>query len=169
MKRVAITGPESTGKTQLAAAIAHHLGTDFVPEYSRAYLLKHGLHYEPQDLDKISQGHSQAILDKTGELVLVDTDFVVMKVWSEYKYQQASPLINRLVSEDWFDLHILCAPDIPWEEDELRENPEDRDVLFKTYLEVLEKYRKEYIIVEGSHEKRLQKALVEIGRLQRNP
>jgi nicotinamide riboside kinase len=72
------------------------------------------------------------------------------------------------VSENWFDLHVLCAPDIPWEPDKLRENPEDRDALFLRYVETLEKMRKPYLIVEGSLDKRLKKVSKAIRQLQRN-
>ena len=37
IKRVAIVGAESTGKTTLAQQLAEHFGTVWVPEYGREY------------------------------------------------------------------------------------------------------------------------------------
>ncbi len=36
--RVALFGPESTGKTTLAKALATHYKTEWVPEFAREYL-----------------------------------------------------------------------------------------------------------------------------------
>ncbi|XOV66181.1 MAG: AAA family ATPase [Fluviicola sp.] len=168
MIRVAFTGPESAGKTSLAKASAESLKGVYIEEFARTYLEKYGPDYDADDLDIMAEGHAQAILAASDELQLVDTDFIVFKIWSEYKYDGASPMIHRLVSENWFDLHVLCAPDIPWEPDELRENPEDRDALFLRYVETLEKMRKPYLIVEGSLDKRLKKVSKAIRQLQRN-
>lgn len=169
MIRIAFTGPESTGKTALAEAVSKALNGTYIEEFARTYLEENGPEYFVEDLDTMAQGHSDAIQNCKQELQLVDTDFLVFKIWSEYKYDAASPLIHRLVSENWFDLHVLCAPDFPWEEDELRENPQDRDVLFQLYFEALEKYRKPYIIVEGPLEKRIKKTVATIDQLRRIP
>ena len=168
MIRIAFTGPESSGKSTLAQAVSETLGGTYVEEYARVYLETYGPDYDVDDLETIVQGHSEAIVNSTNSLQLIDTDFIVFKIWSEYKYDAASPLIHRLVSENWFDLHILCAPDIPWEPDELRENPDDRDELFLQYVETLEKFKKPYLIVEGAHQKRLKKVTEAIKQLQRN-
>lgn len=167
MIRIAFTGPESSGKSTLAKAIAESLDGAYIPEFARTYLEEKGPEYDIDDLDFMAQGHADAIGSTSNPLHLVDTDFIVFKIWSEFKYDAASPLIHRLVSENWFDLHVLCAPDIPWEEDELRENPSDRDELFLQYVQSLEKYRKPYIIVEGAHNKRMKKAAQAIQELQR--
>ncbi|MCR9171190.1 MAG: AAA family ATPase [bacterium] len=167
MIRIAFTGPESSGKTTLAKAASTALEGEYIEEFSRSYLEQNGPDYAVDDLDIMAKGHADAIENASGSLQLVDTDFVVFKVWSEYRFDAASPLIHRLVSENWFDLHVLCAPDIPWEADDLRENPDDRDALFLRYVEVLEKLRKPYLIVEGSHKKRLKKVTKAIEQLRR--
>ncbi len=168
MIRIAFTGPESSGKSTLAKAVSDSLDGTYIEEFARIYLEQNGPDYDVDDLETMVKGHSEAILSVSDALQLVDTDFVVFKIWSEYKYDAASPLIHRLVSENWFDLHVLCAPDIHWEPDELRENPDDRDELFQRYVETLEKLRKPYIIVEGTHAKRLKKVTGAISELQRN-
>lgn len=163
--RIAITGPESSGKTALTEALGKALNCGWVPEFARAFLEMYGNDYEQEDLDTIAEGHWNQIQESSENPVLVDTDFVVLKVWSEYKYNGASATINRLVNANHFDLHILCAPDIPWHYDPLRENPADRDVLFEQYLKILETFRKPYIIVAGTHAEREKKSLDAILKL----
>lgn len=166
--KVAITGPESSGKTTLANALATHYGVNVIPEYAREFLEENGPEYTQADLDDIAEGHEenlQIFLDEKSRINIVDTDFVVLKVWSEYKFDFASTYINELVSENHFDLHVLCAPDIPWEEDPLRENPDDRHVLFEKYIAVLNSFKKDFIIVNGAREERLKKSIEEIDRL----
>ncbi|MCH2224693.1 MAG: AAA family ATPase [Crocinitomicaceae bacterium] len=157
MIRIAFTGPESSGKSTLAKAISESMKGQYVEEFARSYLEDHGPEYDIQDLDVMAKGHLESILRASSPLQLIDTDFIVFKIWSEYKYDGASPFIHRLVSENWFDLHVLCAPDITWEPDDLRENPNDRDILFQRYVEGLEKLHKPYLIVEGPHTKRKEK------------
>jgi NadR type nicotinamide-nucleotide adenylyltransferase len=157
--RIAITGPESSGKTTLVKALSDQFEVSPVPEYARQYLEENVTGYIQEDLDEIALGHQESISLSQNSINIIDTDYVVLKVWSEDKFEFSSGLINRLVSENHFDLHILCSPDIPWEEDPLRENPEDRHKLFEKYLEVLNKYRKDYIIVSGTHDKRLKKSI----------
>lgn len=165
MKRIAITGPESSGKTTLTNALARHFGVKPVSEYAREFLAANGLGYCQEDLDFIAEGHEQNIQLSQNSINIIDTDFIVLKIWSEFKYDFASGYINSLVSENHFDLHILCAPDIPWEEDPLRENPNDRHDLFERYLDTLNNFKKDFIIVSGLPEARLKKSIDAINQL----
>ncbi|NRA11155.1 MAG: ATP-binding protein [Crocinitomicaceae bacterium] len=166
--KIAITGPESSGKTTLAVALASHYDVNVIPEYAREFLKDNGPEYTQPDLDDIAEGHAenlQIFYTEKSKINIVDTDFVVIKVRSEHKYNFASTYINELVSENHFDLHVLCAPDIPWEVDPLRENPDDRHILFEKYISVLNSFKKDFIIVNGSPEERLKKSIEAIDRL----
>jgi nicotinamide riboside kinase len=50
MKKIAVIGPESTGKSTLSEQLAVHYKTQWVPEYAREYLLQHGNKYTFDDL-----------------------------------------------------------------------------------------------------------------------
>ena len=76
-----------------------------------------------------------------------------------------SEVILELVRKDFFNLHILCSPDIPWEEDELRETPNSRLQLFEFYKESLHNYNKNFIVVSGSHKNRIEKSIEAIDKL----
>ena len=162
--KIAITGPESSGKTTLTKALAEALGWRSAPEYAREYLEISNGTYGFDDLEKIAEGHFDRIKNDDHDLI-VDTDFIVMKVWSNVRFGKTAERIQELIELDLFDLHIVCMPEIPWEPDPLRENPTDRDVLLKHYIDELEASSKKWITVSGSHEERLAKALQEIQNL----
>lgn len=170
MIKIALTGPESSGKTTLAELIAQHYKTTCVPEFAREFIEKLERDYNKKDLVNIAEGHLKDILSaeerfRDKPLIVVDTDFIVIDVWSRYKYGETDKAITALVESNIFDLHILCEPDIPWENDVMRENPNDRDSLFILYKETLETHGKSYIIVNGSIKKRKKKAIKAIELL----
>ena len=156
--KIAFTGPESTGKTSLSMLVAETFDGVYMPEYSRSFLEKTNGFYEEQDLVTIALGQSEALQNVliTGNHLLVsDTDMTVMKVWSQFKYGRVSPVIEHLYQEESFDHLFLCDTDIPWEEDPLREHPESREELFTLYLEMIQTKTKNFTIVKGSLEERL--------------
>lgn len=166
MIKVAITGPESSGKTTLAKSLAQHYEVDWVKEYAREYLTPKGGKYEKEDLDLIAEGQLLATCALKGVDVLIsDTDMLVMKVWSEFKYGDVSPYIEQLWEDEDFDLYILCSPDLPYEEDPLREHPEHREELFEIYRSELSQAEKNFIVVNGNQQSRFDQAINAIDLL----
>ena len=159
MLRIAITGPESSGKTTLCSLLSQHYNVSYIPEFARSYLEKTQTKYKQLDLDNIAQGQLKSLLLFEGEIAICDTDFSVLEIWSKYKYNNVSEIIRELVNKELFDLHILCTPDLPWEDDPLRENPNNRGELFELYKESLRRHNKNFIVVAGTHKERLKKSL----------
>ncbi len=156
--KIALTGPESTGKTSLSMLVAETFDGVYVPEFSRSFLEKTNGFYEEGDLDTIAQGqysHLVSHLAAENRLIVSDTDMTVMKVWAQFKYRRVSQVIEQLYQEETFDHLFLCDTDIPWEEDPLREHPECREELFALYLELIQAKTKNFTIVKGSLEERL--------------
>ena len=156
--KIAFTGPESTGKTSLSMLVAETFDGVYIPEFSRGFLEQTQGYYEEQDLDTIAIGQCKAlenVLITGNHLLVSDTDMTVMKIWSQYKYGRVSQVIEQLYQQESFDHLFLCDTDIPWEEDPLREHPESRDELFALYLEMIQTKTKNFTIVEGSLEERL--------------
>ena len=98
--RIAITGPESTGKSSLAAELASHYNTVFAPEYAREYLeLRKGI-YEEDDLVEIAKGQikSEKEIERSASRILFcDTELLVIKLWATHKYKKVDPEILRLI------------------------------------------------------------------------
>jgi NadR type nicotinamide-nucleotide adenylyltransferase len=160
--RVSITGPESTGKSWLAGQLARHYQTKFVPEVSRAYLERIGRPYEFDDIAGIAK-EQLALENETASrshgLLFCDTDILVCKVWSLFKYGKCDPWIESMVGEHRYDLYLLCAVDLPWEYDPLREHPGHRAELFSLYRDELQAMKADYSIVSGFGDERLMNAI----------
>ncbi|MBK7409171.1 MAG: ATP-binding protein [Saprospirales bacterium] len=156
--RIAITGPESTGKTTLAQALADHFQTVWTPEYARTYLDTLDRAYAFNDLEQIARGQLKWEAEygaKARRFLFCDTDLLVLKVWSEYKYGRCAPFILEALRQQPYALHILCGTDVPWEYDPLRENPGERAELYGIYLAELQGMGLPFMEVRGSLEERL--------------
>lgn len=168
MITISIVGPESTGKTDLAKALASHYKTDWVPEFAREYLNDLERPYDFNDLSEIAKGQARAqneALKKGKNPVIFDTDLLVVKVWSQFKYGKLDPFISAQLALQRSDIYILTYFDIPYEEDPLRENPNQIPELFDVYKRELDVMNAEYIVVQGDRQKRLDTAISLINNL----
>lgn len=173
--KIVVTGPESTGKTAMAKALAERLETLWSPEFARHYLAHLGRPYERNDLKTIGQGQkmwekwcAQQINKSTSPQILIsDTDWTVLHIWEQYRFQADGDFEWRkgYGTAENADLYFLCAPDFPWQPDPLREHPEERDTLFVMYENLLREIQAPYTVLSGRHEVRLQTALAAIREL----
>ncbi len=161
--KIAFTGPESSGKTTLAKLISETFSGVLIEEYAREYLDQKSS-YEQIDLDIIAKKQIEN-WKVENELIIADTELTVIKVWSEYRYKSCSNFILESYKNQSFDHYFLCKPDIPWEEDPLRENPNNRDELFELYLNELTTMKRHFTIVEGNQKNRLKICKKQISRL----
>jgi len=145
--KIAFTGPESSGKTTMSKWLSEHFSFDFVEEYAREHLSQK-TDYNREDLNKIAI--EQFRRNQASGNLAIDTEMLVMKVWCEEKYNYCSDLILELLERQKLDFYFLCKPDIPWEEDPLRENPLDRDRLFMKYEESLIEQGFDYTVLKGT-------------------
>lgn len=159
--RIAFTGPESSGKTTMATWCAQEFSLTYMDEFARIYLA-HQSSYAQIDLDVMAQ-KQVALWPKKG--FVADTEMHVFQIWSSEKYAAVSQTIQSLLTEQEFDHYFLCTPDIPWEEDPLRENPHDRERLFALYLDALEQYQRSYTILNGAFENRKELINIKISSL----
>ncbi len=148
---ICLTGPESTGKTTLAEALATRLNAPLVPEIARAYLHeKDG--YGPGDLLEIARlqvaTERQARAEHRG-LLICDTDLMVIGIWYREKYATLPELLTEELSKRSARGYLLLEPDLPWTPDPQRENPTDRGRIFDVYLAELEASRFPHRIVRG--------------------
>lgn len=172
MLRIAIVGPESSGKTTLTEALAQHYGCAYTEEYARSYLEGNGPGYVAEDLIHIAsgqlllEGHAQRLTEEqNGDLLLCDTDMLTIRIWSEEKFGRCHSVLQQLANEVKYDHWLLCRPDIPWRADPLRENPHDRDRLFVVYEAMLKDLGRSCTIIEGAHDERMRIAIGTIDTL----
>lgn len=127
MQRVSLTGPEASGKSTLAAQLAAHYGTRFVPEYARQYLTDDGPAYTLADIEQIARGQLLAedqLAAQARELLFCDTDLLVIKIWAENAFGSCPAWVLAELDRPRYALTLLLAPDLPWQPDPLREHPD---------------------------------------------
>ena len=173
MKKVAIIGPESTGKSTLCEQLAQHYNCLWCPEFAREYLLTHGMKYNYEDLLVIAKGqlaledeYTQMYLNsqlttQDSRLVFIDTEMYVMKVWCEFVFGKCHRFILDQIVERKYDLYLLCNTDLIWTKDELREYPDlkTRQILFLIYKDIMINQSTPWVEIGGTPEERLQKAI----------
>jgi NadR type nicotinamide-nucleotide adenylyltransferase len=173
-KKVVLLGPESTGKSFLSERLAKHYQSVWCPEYAREYLLMLKRPYTADDLLVMAKNQTELAKQYTADAVakkvnsiFFDTDMHVMKVWSEVVFGFCDPWILQELRRQQYDLYLLCKPDIPWVEDELREYPEQevREDLFSVYEELLQQQATPWKVISGNFEERFNKAVKAVDAL----
>ncbi|KPC49190.1 AAA family ATPase [Amantichitinum ursilacus] len=161
MRKIAIVGPESSGKTTLAQDLAQRLACPWVAEYVREYFAARAdASYDLQDIIEIARGQLAAEHAAPASTDLVcDTNGLVCKIWAEVRFGVCPPELATLWPAANYALHVLVRPDIPWEPDPLRENPTDRDWLFGLYATALDAAGVPWISVGGSRSERVDAVL----------
>ncbi len=170
IKKIVILGPESTGKSTLCAELAKYYQTVWCPEYARQFLTENGTEYNYDDLLTIAKGQLEcedSFVEKANDLLIIDTDMYVMKVWCEYVFNNCHPFILEKINERKYDTYLLCDIDLPWTADEMREYPseEPRKELFTIYKELLINQNTPWGIVSGTGAARTQNAIALIEKL----
>lgn len=170
--KIAIFGPECTGKTTLAKQLAAHYETVWAPEFARDYLQekwnKHKKECEPEDLIPIAIGQTR--LENEGLLIankylFADTSLLVTKVFSEIYYNFCDPNLDKAAREHDYDLFFLTDVDVPWEKDDLRDSPSNRKFTFDIFKQALIENDKAFIVLSGDMIARLNKAICIIDNL----
>lgn len=187
LKKIVVIGPESTGKSTLCEGLAAHFGTDWVPEYAREYLLKHGRQYQYADLLTIAKGqlaleekHAAELAGRWGRdgqgagdrglaepVLFIDTDMYVMKVWSEFVFGRCDAWILDQVATRRYDGYLLCRTDLPWTADELREYPDEgpREQLFHIYRDCMINQSTPWREIGGCEDERLATAVAAVKEM----
>ena len=160
---IGITGPESTGKSRLAAQLSSSFHGILVPEYARMYVEKLDRPYQYEDLVEIADyqiRERNKWFRGREKWVFLDTDLLLTSVWFEQVYHRCPSYIKSNMVKNRVDFYLLCNTDIPWVADPVRENGgEKRKMLFERYRLELENYGFNYSVVSGSGQFRIQSAL----------
>jgi len=172
--KIALFGPESTGKTTLAKQLAEHFETVWTPEFARDYLQekwnKTQKICEPEDLIPIAVGQTRLeneSLLTANKFLFCDTNVLVTKVFSEVYYNFCDPILDKAARKHKYDLFFLTDIDVPWEKDDLRDNPDDRIRTFEVFKNTLVENEKPYIILSGTADERFIKATQIIRNLEK--
>jgi NadR type nicotinamide-nucleotide adenylyltransferase len=168
VKKVAVVGPECTGKSDLSEFLATYYKTNWVPEYARGYLENLVRPYQEHDLLTIARGQLR-LEDKyekdSNEFMVCDTNLYVIKVWSEFKFGRCHPEILNHIETRKYDLYLLTNIDLPWVADAQREHPDRREELYKIYWKEMKNQPVPCVEIKGQGDQRRQMAMEAIDKL----
>lgn len=165
--RIAVLGPESTGKTELCASLASHFSTIWVPEYARTYFQSRPGNYSREDVLYCVSGQRALEDAKATEaecFLFCDTEMINFKVWMTDKFGSAPDVITEDIHRR-YDAYLLTSPDIPFVSDPMRENPERRDFFFDWYRREVKAIGLPFEIITGEGTERLRNAVNAVQRL----
>jgi NadR type nicotinamide-nucleotide adenylyltransferase len=168
IRRVTVTGSESTGKTWLAERLARRFETIWVPEFSREYLLQKGAPLDASDVEPIARGQMNSeddVLARVRELLVLDTDLVSTVVYAKHYYGTCPPWVEHSARKRLADLYLLCDVDVPWVADAARDRPAARDEMHAAFAKHLERYGAHSTLVRGAWEEREAAAISAIETL----
>ena len=157
--RIVLTGPESSGKTELVNSLSKYFKMPSVPEYAREYLSKKNKEYDLSDLLKINDIQTKIQKATDGEMVFWDTDIITIIIWAKEKFNTKNEIFEKSLKENVPHFYLLCNPDLDWEQDDLRESPNDRYRLLREYQSILTKRRIPYAHIQGKGKIRLANAI----------
>jgi NadR type nicotinamide-nucleotide adenylyltransferase len=175
--RLVVTGSESTGKTTLAGELAQSLRTTWVPEYARSYAQRVQRPLTAHDVTPIAHGHLKAVSTAEGEWrsrfaaradappLILDTDLLSTVVYARHYYGACPAWIEEAARTHRADLYLLCAPDLPWAADGVRDQPLAREQLHTRFEETLHEFGAAVAPVSGVGELRRSRALSAIAFL----
>ena len=164
-QQIIISGPESTGKTELARSLAAHYSCDWVPELARSYIEDLNRDYTYEDVVHIAKLQIEQFISifNGNKKAIFDTGLIITKVWFDVVYHKCPEFVIEFIKEQPKIHHMLCSTDIPWQPDSVRENGGAmREELFKTYINELEKFEFPFTVIKGLGKSRLQNAIKSI-------
>ena len=169
MIRVAVVGSECTGKTTLAAALAAHYQTAWVPEFARQFVIDKGAAPDYEDVEAIARGQialEDEKADEASRLLIKDTDLLSTLLYSRHYYGDCPQWIEGALEKRAADLYLLADIDIPWVPDgEQRDRGERREEMHELFRCALDDRRLTFNQIRGSHGERLEAAVSLIDRL----
>jgi NadR type nicotinamide-nucleotide adenylyltransferase len=171
--KIVLFGPESTGKTTLSEQLARHYNTVWVPEFARDYLQEKWNNErktcEHDDLIPIAIGQMKLenkLVKKADKILICDTDLLETKVYSEEYYGGfVDPELDKAAMQNQYDLYLLTYIDTPWEADDLRDRPEQRQEMFDAFENTLKKFNRPYILLKGGMKTRFNNAVNAIDKI----
>lgn len=140
IKRVALMGPESVGKSTLTKNLANYFNTNFVEEYGRIVYESNGNSISLKDFIPISKGRQSLedwLIKKSNKIIFCDTEdittYLFLKMFCDDYKEEEIWFLNTIKNKSKYDLYILLKPDCQAVQDGTREFLDNRE---QHYLDI---------------------------------
>lgn len=161
-KRIVITGPESTGKSELTKKLAYYFSMPFIHEIAREYVENLNRKYTKNDVIEIAKlqiEKEETLVAQNPEYLFIDTDLIITKIWLLHVYGDYPKWIDEKLKSTPRYCHLLCYYDLEWVYDPVRENSNLREYFFSIYMNEIEKLKLNYYVIKGHGDVRWKSAI----------
>lgn len=165
MKVLVLTGPESTGKSWLAATVQAQFGGVVVGEYVRYFIDQQQRDTCYADIPAIARGQLEwedKARAERPELLILDTHLLSNLLWSRELFGDCPAWIENALLARRYDLNLLLDPQgVPWVEDGQRCQPQlaERIRFFEDCRDWLIRHQQPFITLQGDWAERQRQAL----------
>jgi len=179
VKRIAVYGPESTGKTQLAEKLAAHFRAPVVPEYARERWDAQGGVLTLDDMLPVAREQWRredeavracSLLDHKPGLVICDTDALTTMLWSDLLYGACLDELRRGAEARCrnYALYLLLDVDVPFAADPQRcfPDPADRAKAMRVWRGALDERGLPYVLIRGDWAERERQAIAAVAAVR---
>ncbi|MFK9007549.1 AAA family ATPase [Pseudomonas pergaminensis] len=171
MKVVVLAGPESSGKSWLAAQLHAQFGGLMVGEYVRYFIDHHQRDTTLADIPDIARGQlawEDAARAKQPQLLILDTHLLTNRLWSQTLFGDCPAWLDSELLARHYDLHLLLSPeDVEWTADGQRCQPElaDRQAFFQASLDWMRQHHQPFAVIGGDWAQRRVMAFAAVAKL----
>lgn len=173
VRRIALFGPESTGKTRLAGELARHFGEPWVPEYVREFWDAHQGRVTAEDLEEIARGQmrtEEAAARRARRFLFCDTELLTNVLWADLLFPGRCPEWVRIEADrraSHYAMYLLCLTDLPFEPDPQRCFPDEagRSMCLRLWRKTLAERGLPVVEISGSGKERLARAIAAVEAL----
>ncbi|RYE17925.1 MAG: NadR [Sphingobacteriales bacterium] len=162
IKKIAVVGPESTGKSTMAAYLAKHYHTVWVPEFAREYCEKLTAPCTWQDEINMFYGQlalEENIMPQADKMLICDTTFITIKIWCDQLFNRSPQEVLDELPKHPYDLYLLMDIDMPWADDPLRDFPDMREHFMQVWHKELQALDARYAVISGLEQQRYDRAV----------
>ena len=159
VRRIAVLGAESSGKSTLCGALARRYDTVWVPEYLREFVDTHKR--VPFEADQYGiactqRAREDAAAVDANAFLFCDTTPLMTALYSQVYWGRVDAGLAALAATHDYALTLVTAPDTPWVADGLmRESEEVRQCVFSMLVQELDARGVRFVLLEGDLPHRL--------------
>ena len=168
--KIALLGAESTGKTQLALALAAHCCDQgrtalVVPEVLRQWCDREGRTPRLHEQESIAREQARLVVEaQVSDWLIADTTPLMIAIYSEMLFGDSSLYEFAFEHQRRYDLTLVTGLDLPWVADgHQRDGPHVREPVDALVRAALGRAGVPYRVVYGSGADRLANALAAIA------